>query len=254
MYSEENRFNPIKIVGAGITFIVAMLFVINCFTVVDVGERAVVVGFGQIKGSIGQGYHWINPFYNVHSFSLRNNRYDAVANSATADIQKADVSVTVNYNIEESKVEEIYRTYGNDFMGKVFAQNVQESVKSASAKYTASELITKRDSFKADVKELLSQKMPNIIAVTDVAITNVDFSDSFDASVEAKVKAEQEALQAKAELEKKRYEAEAIRAQADAIKQAGGAEYVQLKWIEKWNGALPTTMTGSNSLITIPVK
>ena len=247
-------FTPAKIVFSGITLLIAFFFFLNCFTVVDVGERAVVIGFGQIKGSIGQGYHWINPFYNVHSFSLRNNRYDTIANSATADIQKADVSVTINYNIEENRVEEIYRIYGNDFMNKVFAQNVQEAVKSASAKYTASELITKRDSLKGDVKELLSQKMPNIITITDVAITNVDFSDSFDASVEAKVKAEQEALQAKAELEKKKYEAEAIKAAAEAIQRAGGAEYVQLKWIEKWNGVLPTTQTGSGALISLPIK
>mgnify|MGYP002373108530 FL=1 len=105
------------------------------------------------------------------------------------------------------------------------------------------------------MKDNLTAKMPNIIVITDVAITNVDFSDSFDSSVEAKVKAEQEALTAKANLEQKKYEAEAIRAQAEAIQHAGGAEYVQLKWIEKWNGVLPSTMTGNGaSLINIPVK
>lgn len=238
----------------GVVAVIAIIFGLNCFTTVDVGESIVVVGFGQIKGTYSQGIYGINPFYSTHTFNLRNNKYETVANSATADIQKADVAVTVNYNIEESKVSEIYQTYGNDFMSKVFAQNVQEAVKSASAHYTASELITKRDFFKAEVKELIAKKMPNIITVTDVAITNVDFSDSFDQSVEAKVRAEQEALTAKANLEKKRYEAEAIKAQAEAINNAGGAEYVQLKWIEKWNGVLPTTQTGSNSLVSIPIK
>jgi regulator of protease activity HflC (stomatin/prohibitin superfamily) len=139
-------------------------------------------------------------------------------------------------------------------MSKVFSQNVQEAVKSAEAKFTASELITKRDDFKAAVKDNLVAKMPNIIAITDVAITSVDFSDSFDQSVEGKVRAEQEALTAKANLEKKRYEAEAIKAQAEAINNAGGAEYVQLKWIEKWNGVLPTTQTGNGALISLPLK
>lgn len=249
------EFNPFKVFGAVGVIIIAFIFFINCFTTVSVGEKVVVTGFGKIQDTLSSGFHWLNPFYEVHTFNLRNNKYDTVANSATADIQKADVSVTVNFNIEESKVLDIYTTYGDDFMSKVFAQNVQEAVKSASAKYTATELITKRDEFKATVKDNLTAKMPNIIVITDVAITNVDFSDSFDSSVEAKVKAEQEALTAKANLEQKKYEAEAIRAQAEAIQHAGGAEYVQLKWIEKWNGVLPSTMTGNGaSLINIPIK
>ena len=256
-YPESSLDTPkgiLKLVSSVIGVIILIAIILNSFTTVDVGERVVVVGFGQIKETLGQGIHLVNPLYTVHTFNLRNNKYDTVANSATADIQKADVSVTVNYNIEESKVAEIYQTYGNDFMGKVFAQNVQEAVKSASAKFSASELITKRDEFKSNVKELLTEKMPNIIAITDVAITNVDFSDSFDEAGEGKGKAEQEAFTAKANLEKKRYEAEAIKAQAEAINNAGGAEYVQLKWIEKWNGVLPTTQTGNGSLISIPVR
>jgi regulator of protease activity HflC (stomatin/prohibitin superfamily) len=243
-----------KAIIAGVLTLLGIIIGLNCFTTVDVGESVVVVGFGNIKGTLSQGVHAINPFYSTHTFNLRNNKYETIANSATADIQKADIAVTVNYNIEESKVAEIYQTYGNDFMGKVFAQNVQEAVKSASAHYTASELVTKRDELKATVKDLIAKKMPNIITITDVAITNVDFSDSFDQSIEAKVRAEQEALTAKANLEKKRYEAEAIKAQAEAINHAGGAEYVQLKWIEKWNGALPTTQTGNGALISLPIK
>lgn len=255
MYDYEKKsFNPIKLVSAGVLAVVALFFFLSSFTTVDVGERVVVVGFGQIKETLGQGFHWVNPFYNTHTFTIRNNKYETVANSATSDIQRADVSVTVNFNIEETKVQEIYQTYGNDFMNKVFAQNVQEAVKSAAAKFTASELVTKRDQFKATVKDNLSAKMPDILTITDVAITNVDFSESFDKSVEDKVKAEQEALTAKANLDTKRYEAEAIKAQAEAINTQGGAEYVQLKWIEKWNGSLPTTMTGANSLISIPLK
>jgi len=241
-----------KAIIAGFLGFFTFLLLIMSYTQVDVGERVLVVGFGQIKEVLGQGSHFINPFYNTHTFTLRNNKYDTTASAATSDIQKADISVTVNYDTEESKITDIYTKYGNDFISKVFAQNVQEAVKSASAKFTATELITKRDDFKIAVKENLQEKMPDIINITGVAITNVDYSDSFDASVEAKVKAEQDALTAKANLEQKKYEADAIKAQAEAINTNGGAEYVQLKWIEKWNGNLPSTMTGSGALITIP--
>lgn len=232
----------------GVFFAVVVILGLMSLTIVDVGERVLVVGFGQVKEVLGQGTHFINPFYGTHTFTLRNNRYDTKASAATSDIQKADVSVTINYDTEESKITEIYTKYGNDFISKVFSQNVQEAVKSASAKFTATELITKRDDFKSAIKESLQEKMPDIINITGVAVTNVDYSESFDQSVENKVKAEQDALTAKANLEQKKYEAQAIQAQAEAIQHAGGAEYVQLKAIEKWNGNLPTYMLGNGAM------
>ena len=124
-------------------------------------------------------------------------------------------------------------------------------MKSISAKYTASELITKREQVKADMKAKLQEMTVDVITITDIAVTNIDFSDSFDKAVEAKVVADQQAQEAKSQLEKKRLEAEAIKVQAEAINNSGGAEYVQLKAIEKWNGVLPTTTGGAVPFLNI---
>lgn len=240
--------NPFKIVGVvgALGIVLAMLF--SFWTVVDVGERGVVVGFGKVKETLSEGFHFVNPLYHVYTFNIRNNKYETTASSASADIQQAQISVAVNYNVDESKVADIYSTYGEDYINKIFTQNVQEAVKSSSAKYSASELITKREQVKADIKNSLIGKVADVIIVTDVSITNVDFSDSFDQAIENKVRADQEALEAEAKLRRSKLEAEAIRVQAEAIKSSGGQEYVMLKAIEKWNGVLPTTNTGQ----TIP--
>ena len=48
-------------------------------------------------------------------------------------------------------------------------------------------------------------------------------------------------------------EAAAIRIQAEAIQQQGGAAYIQLKWIERWDGKQPMYMLGgATPLISIP--
>lgn len=243
-----------KTISGWISFllvIIVILFTLTGITTVDVGERVLVVGFGKVKETLREGFHFVNPFYSIHSFNIRNNKYETIANSASSDLQTASLSVVVNYNIDESKIAEIYTTYGNDYTGKIFIQNVQEAVKSTTAKYNASELITKRDEIKAKIKDALIEKVSNVILITDVSITNVDFSDSFDQAVENKVKAEQEALQAKANLEKSKLEAEAIKAQAEAIKNSGGSEYVQLKAIEKWNGVLPANTGGAIPFINV---
>lgn len=240
--------NPFKIFGVVGALLVVLVMLFSFWTVVDVGERGVVVGFGKVKETLSEGFHFVNPLYHVYTFNIRNNKYETTASSASSDIQQAQISVAVNYNVDESKVADIYSTYGEDYINKIFTQNIQEAVKSSSAKYTASELITKREQVKADIKNSLIGKVADVIIVTDVSITNVDFSDSFDQAIENKVRADQEALEAEAKLRKSKLEAEAIRVQAEAIKSSGGQEYVMLKAIEKWNGVLPTTNTGQ----TIP--
>lgn len=240
----------LKYIAGVISVIIVFLLTISA-TTIDVGERGLVLGYGQTKGVLSQGFHWVNPFYSVEVFNIRNNKYEAVANSASSDLQRADISVAVNFNIDESKITDIYTNYGVNFMDRIFVQNVQEAVKSVSAKYTASELITKRELVKSDIKSKLQEMTSSVVIITDVAITNVDFSDSFDQAIESKVKADQQALEAEAQLRTSKLQSEAIRVQADAIKNAGGEEYVRLKAIEKWNGVLPTTVGGAVPFINV---
>ena len=86
---------------------------------------------------------------------------------------------------------------------------------------------------------------------------NFNFSAAFDAAIELKVTADQNALAAENNLKKVKFEAdqaiatakgqaEAIRIQAEAINSQGGADYVQLQAISKWNGDVPTYMMGNS--------
>lgn len=114
---------------------------------------------------------------------------------------------------------------------------------------------------------ILAEKMKaSSILISGINITNLEFSDSFNKAIEAKVTAEQEALTAKNQLARIEYEgkqkvatanaeaeatvasakaqAEAIKIQSEAIQKNGGAEYVKLQAINKWNGVLPTYQMG----------
>lgn len=232
------------VVGAIMALTFGLIIMAIGFTSVDEGERGLVTRFGKVINVVEPGMQWTGIFNDVTKFQTRNAKYDATANAGTIDLQTARIDVSVNYEIDKGSIEEIYATFGKDYISRIFTQNVQESVKSVSAKYQASELITKRDQFKAEVIKKLSDTVNKYVIITDVTINNIDFSDSFDAAIEQKVVAEQDAAKARNLLEKARAEAEAIKVQAEAIKQSGGKEYVQLKAIEKWNGVMPVTVAG----------
>jgi regulator of protease activity HflC (stomatin/prohibitin superfamily) len=129
----------------------------------------------------------------------------------------------------------LYRKIGDDNMVSdvVAKPNIREGVRAIFAQYKADELITKRKEVSEKITAYLTDQFKEFgLTVADVNVSDVNFSASFDQAVEGKVKAEQDALAQKNELEKVKYqaqqtierakaEAETIRIQSAAIKENG---------------------------------
>jgi regulator of protease activity HflC (stomatin/prohibitin superfamily) len=176
------------------------------------------------------------------------------ASAGTKNTQQVHTDIVVNYRLTPQKVPYIYKEFGLDVDTKVLGPAINESFKSAVGHYTSEELITKRDTVNADIVARLSEKLaPFNIVVNNVSLVNFGFSKAFQDSIEAKVIAEQAKLradqdyeriqvEAKSRIAQAKGEAEAIKIQAEAIQANGGAAYVQLQWIEKWNGKMPDTV------------
>lgn len=237
--------------------IAALLAVIlfSPFTVIGAGNRGVVTNFGKVKEEVlTEGFHWVSPMAAVIEMSVQTQRFEATASAASKDLQSVTAQIVVNGHIDPTAVNKLYQSIGSDYEAKIIDPAIQESVKAATAQFTAEELITKRAEVGSLIQTSLAERLQkNYISVESVSIVDFQFSPSFNAAIEAKVTAEQDALAAKNRLEQIKYEgeqtvvkanaeAESIRIQAESIAQQGGEAYVKLKWIEKWNGALPATM------------
>lgn len=243
-----------KLIGGlvGFFILLAIILIINPFVSVQSQQVGIVTRFGAIQGTVGEGLHVINPFItSVVKMDITTQQLAVPSSAASKDLQSVSTEVSVNYNLDSNKVVDIYRELKNEYAERVIQPSIQEAVKSATAKYTAEELVTKREEVKGTIYQDLKNRLASRnIVVTEVLITNFDFSPSFNAAVEAKVKAEQDALAAQNKLQQVQFEAqqkietakadaEAIRIQAEAVNSQGGADYVQLQAIQKWNGQLP---------------
>ena len=194
----------------------------------------------------------------IKKINVQTQKEQVNATAASSDLQTVTTVVALNYHLDPNAVGKLYQEIGDDYKTKVIDPRIQDVVKATTAKHTAEQLITRREQVKDETTQLLREQLreSNII-VESVAFVNFDFSQSFNSAIEAKVTAEQNALSAKNKLEQVKYEAdqritqakgeaEAIRIQAQAIQAQGGAEYVNLKSVEKWNGQLPTYMMGNS--------
>lgn len=243
------------IVGISAVVLLVIVLLMNPFTTIKSQQVGIITHWGAVGGTVGEGLHIINPFTtDVVKMDIAIQKETADSGAASKDLQSVTTQVSLNYKLDSSKIVDIYRAYENDHINRIIQPAIQEAVKSATAKYTAEELITKREEVKGVIYiDLKNRLATNNIIATEVLITNFDFSPSFNQAVEAKVKAEQDALASKNKLEQTKYEAEqkvvsataeaeSIRIQAEAVQSQGGADYVKLKAIEKWNGTVPTTM------------
>ncbi|MEO8207304.1 MAG: SPFH domain-containing protein, partial [Chthoniobacterales bacterium] len=85
----------------------------------------------------------------------------------------------------------------------VISPAIQECVKAVTAKYSAENLIIKREEAKKQVEEAIRHYIADVLmnkgiegatTVQSVAITDFNFSHEFNQAIESKVKAEQDAL------------------------------------------------------------
>lgn len=245
----------------GLVSVISIIILFGSWFTINAGQMGVITRFGSVVRIATDGPHLKWPLIeNVTKMNIQTQKEQVEASSASKDLQSVTTEIALNYNIVPESVGVLFREIGPDYKSRVVDPSIQEAVKASTAKYTAEELITKREALREDILILLKQKLESrYIIPTEVSITNFSFSASFDAAIEAKVTAEQNALQAKNKLQQVEFEAqqrieaakaeaEAIRIQAQAITQQGGAEYVRLKSVEKWNGVLPVYMLGD----TIP--
>lgn len=238
--------------------IIAIILWLNSWFVVEPGYNGFTVTLGKVNSTVYTDWlHFKTPFITKSvKYNIQTQKLDTTADASSKDLQTVWAVIAVNYKYKESEVVNLYKNVGKEdkVADKIIQPAVQEVFKSVVAKYSAEQLITERSVVSKDIEDNLNKRLePYGIQIQLFNIVNFDFSKSFNDAIEAKVTAEQNALAEKNKLEQVKYEAEqkvvaaeaqakAIEIQAKAIQNQWWAEYVQLKWIEKWNGQLPSTL------------
>ena len=243
-------------------FIGGVLF--SSFTVISAGHTGVIVTLGEVNPvTLTEGWHFVNPVSQVKDVNVQLQRTQlAGANASTKDLQVVHTDIVVQYRLHADKVPHIYKEYGLNVDEKVLGPAINEAFKSVTAHYTSEELVTKRQIVSDEIQTMLKSKVaPFDIDVSGISLVNFGFSAEYQKAIEQKVIATQQTAKAEQDLARIKVEAasriaqaegeaKAIAIQASAIQSNGGQNYVQLQWIEKWDGKLPSTvLNGSNGMM-----
>lgn len=240
--------------------------VAGSIVIVGAGERVVV--FDKFTGvkpvALGEGFHLIIPFVqDAITYDVRVQKNEFETTAASKDLQDVTTKVALNVHPSPEAVAIIYQKYGKDYAEKVVHPAVQESVKAVTARFTAEELVTKRETVKQEIQDQLAVFIKQADLILDATyVTDFHFSPDFTKAIEGKQIAEQEALKAKNTLEQVKIEAEQkianARAEAEGLKLQKEAITPSLlalrrieanvKAIDKWDGKLPNTIMGGGAV------
>ncbi|MGN0538027.1 MAG: prohibitin family protein [Acutalibacteraceae bacterium] len=266
--AQEGKVKEVKIkntrlkiiVTLAVIAVILLILIFSSITQVPAGSKGVLLNMGAVSGKVyNEGIAFKIPFIQeIEIIDTRVKKLEIEDNSsASKDLQPITSSIAVNYRVNADYVCDLYQNIGVQYESTIISPAISECIKSITSQYTAEELITKRSEVSEGMKTLLQEKLKNkYIIIDSFNITNFSFSDAFNAAIEEKQIAEQNALKAKYDLERIQTEA-----QQEITKAQGEAEAMKIKneqlsdkilyleYINKWDGKMPTYYGGSDNFL-----
>lgn len=249
------------------------------FTIIPTGSTGVKTTFGQVDShTLSAGFNWKLPF--IQSIEEVNNKQQDVCfdSRISAETQKRTTihynNIVVTYQLGAKKSAWLYANV-TDYKNLVTNSLVSSAIKSSS-KTLSDEDATNRSKIEPLVAEYLQNSLnekygEDTIIINKVIIKDADFEKSYNEAIAAKQKAqlqsEKQAIENKKNIEKAEAdakvkktkamaaaEAKLIKSEATAkanklLEKSLTSEILQQLYLEKWDGKLPTYMTGDNSSV-----
>ncbi len=223
----------------GILSLVLLLTVPFSLHTVEPGQVAVVKVWGNAKYIRTPGTYfdfWVSNEYKMFDSTVQQEDIDTMCYSL--DAQTMDVKLVVQYQIREENAIEIANNYnGLEQLSKRIESIAIEKAKAVLSKKSAMNIIETRASVSPDIENSIKESVTEgyYVDIVAVVITNIDFSDAFEATVEDKMIAEQQQLKAEFEKQKaiieaqKELEVAKLAAEANIAKAEGDAEAILVK-------------------------
>lgn len=238
---------------------------------IDTGNVGVESTLGQVKPDIMTPGVYFTMFKRVTEVCAK--ELPVAINDLkpqTSDkITLADLDIDVYIQLDPGKAPAVMTKWSGDrtdysdctALGLNFiTRQAREAVYDVTSRIGSATIHTERTKIAAEVARALQASLDTeagkgMFAIRSVNVRNLTTDPALEANIKAaaqaqfKLQEEKNRLQvAEVEADRKRAEArgeaDAIRIKAEAVSKQGGAEYVQLQAISKWDGKLPVTSAG----------
>lgn len=224
LYSNAKRKNiKPQTTFALIGMLAAILVAVSqMFTIIPAGHSGVIDFFGSVSDkTLGPGVNFVNPMANVVKFDTRKQEIKEVMNVPSKEGMSVELEISMIFQLKMDKVNQIYKTAGNyeEYLQKLIIPNLRSVVRGVTTKFEAKALYTaEREKLENEMRDKLSSvKEISEITVLSTPLRQITLPRGLTASIEEKLKSEQESQRMTFVLERERQEAERKRIEAKGI-------------------------------------
>jgi len=275
----ESRIKYVLLIILGVVLTSVMISGCERIDAGHVGVKVNLYGSGKGVDDVTECTGWVfyNPLstkiyefptYMQHKEYTRTDEKDNSFIVNSKDGSEFHVSPIINYSIQREKVPFIFAKYRRELVSieeGFLKTTIYDAFRMTANAYTAEELISNRQIFENKVRTTLDSNLTKEGFIISQLTSNLGYPETFKKAIEAKNNAVQTALTAEnqvktAEANAKIQEAKAqgnanamltqakAEAEANRLKQQTITPMLlQLEWINKWNGVLPTTQLGGGT-------
>ena len=261
-------------------FALLLVFVFTGCAEIDQTERGVVLNFGKVSETLEPGLNFYNVITeNVVRIPVKTQLETMRVGAGSKDMQEVTVGVNVNYHIDPTKVADVYGQYGKDVVVTILQPKMRETITGVTPQYAPEEMLQKREEIRLRMENDLRAKLDSAkshIVIDGFTIYEFKFDEKFNQAILDKQIAEQEAKREENVKKKVEYQRDqkVISAQADstirvmnakadslaiaigmkALANPNAKAYINLKWIENWDGKLPNVVANEKVMPIVDMK
>lgn len=196
-FKEQKKYASIYISTLVGLFLGCISIILGCVSNVGTGKVGAVTTFGKIEEyTLDSGFHFVAPWNKVTEIDTTINEISITTPAYTKDSQTVDLQITVQYRVSTVDTFAVVKDNGIDntqrkIEGKLESR-IMSSTKSIISSKKADDLLTNRTELVAEIASSVNGFANEYyVIINSVNLTNIDFTDEYEAAVAAKVAQQQ---------------------------------------------------------------
>lgn len=210
-----------------IGIIIILLFIGSCSTISST-QRGIKTTFGKASENVlTPGLHFKVPFVQgIKKYSMAPSDCEITFtmgedSAVTSDMQSVSLTSDVFWYYDESRLYDAATRYTESSLKNAIQKTLLASVKEAVGKYTIYQIVENQDKITTEIAESLKSKMSSYpVVISQVTISNWNWSQAFDDQIDETMKATQRVKIAEQELQITEQESQKQIKEAEAEKEA----------------------------------
>ena len=206
--------------SGSIALIAALIALSQCLTVIPAGNIGVVDFFGTVQeNTLKSGINVVNPFAQIVKMSIQTQEMKETMDSPSKEGLTTQIEVSALFHLTPERAAEVYKTVGQSYISVLMEPQFRSVCRSVTALFEAKALYTsERGTLEGlifeDLKKLVE---PRGITIESTPMRRVGLPPGLSASIEEKLRMEQESQRMQFVLTKERQEADRKRIEAQGI-------------------------------------